>query len=69
MDIHQAPSWLDPLVSYLKHFTLLVDRKEAHKIRCQSASYFLNPSDVLYHLSYTGPDLRVVQEQDLPSIF
>ncbi|KAG5557203.1 hypothetical protein RHGRI_007467 [Rhododendron griersonianum] len=68
MDIHLAPSWMDPLVSYLKHAVLPADRKEAHKIHCQSASYFLDPSGTLYRRSYTGPDLRVVHEQEVPGI-
>ncbi|KAG5516717.1 hypothetical protein RHGRI_037452 [Rhododendron griersonianum] len=68
MDIRLEPSWMDPLISYLKHAVLPSDRKEAHKIRCQSASYFLDPSGVLYRRSYTGPDLRVVHDQEVPGI-
>lgn len=68
MDIHLASSWMDLLIFYLKHATLPADRKEAHKIRYQSASYFLDSSGVSYHRSYTGPDLRVVHEQEMPGI-
>lgn len=68
MDNHLAPNWMDPFVSYLKHATLPADRKVAHKIRCHSASYFLNPFRMLYRRSYTGPNLRVVHEQEVPVI-
>lgn len=59
---------MDPLIAYLKYATLPTDRKKAHKIRCQSASYFLDPFGVLYRRSYTGPDLRVVHKQEVPGI-
>ncbi|KAI8555233.1 hypothetical protein RHMOL_Rhmol05G0158700 [Rhododendron molle] len=62
MDIHLAPSWIDPLIAYLKHATLPTDCKEAHKIRCPSASYFLDPTGVMYRRSYIGPDLCVIHE-------
>ncbi|KAF7126424.1 hypothetical protein RHSIM_Rhsim11G0017100 [Rhododendron simsii] len=65
MDIHLAPRWMDPLISYLKHATLPTDHKVAHKIRCQSASYFLDPSSILYRRSNTGSDLHVVHEQEV----
>ncbi|KAF7151942.1 hypothetical protein RHSIM_Rhsim02G0126100 [Rhododendron simsii] len=55
MAIQLRTSWMDPLVSYLKHSTLPADQKEAHKIRCKFVSYFLDPSSLLDHRSYTAP--------------
>lgn len=68
MDIHLGQSWMDPIISYLKHNALPANRKEAHKIRCQSASYFLDTSGVLYRRYFTGPDLRVIHKLEVPGI-
>lgn len=68
MEIHLGSSWMDPLISYLKHDTLPTDRKEAHKIRCQSTSYFLDNSSLLYRRSFTGLNLHVVHDQEVPII-
>jgi ribonuclease HI len=66
--VSPGPSWMDPVVAYLRDEQLPSDKKEAHRIRCQSASYFLSASGQLYRRSYTGPDLRVLHEQEIPQV-
>ncbi|KAF7139120.1 hypothetical protein RHSIM_Rhsim07G0192700 [Rhododendron simsii] len=55
-------SQLDPIVLYLQTQTLPSDRKEAHKVRCRAANYFLDPNGHIYRRTFTGPDLKVVYE-------
>ncbi|KAH7837214.1 hypothetical protein Vadar_011133 [Vaccinium darrowii] len=59
-----GPSWMELVVSFLRDQTLPSDRKEAHRIRCQSASYFLSPTGQLYRRTYVGPDLRMLHDAE-----
>ncbi|KAH7850569.1 hypothetical protein Vadar_000027 [Vaccinium darrowii] len=59
-----GPSWMDPLVAYLRDERLPSDSKAAHRVRCQAASYFLSPAGQLYRRTYIGPDLRVLHEEE-----
>lgn len=57
MTITLVVSWIDPISYYLKDDILSADPKEAHKIRCQSASYYVDDFGCIYRRSFTGPDL------------
>ncbi|XP_058180145.1 uncharacterized protein LOC131298686 [Rhododendron vialii] len=63
-----GPSRMDPIIAYLKAQTLPPNKKEAHKVRCQAANYYLGTHDVLYRRTFTGPDLGVVHEDQVPSV-
>ena len=52
-----GPSWMDPIIAYLKDDQLPEDKNEAHKIRLKAARFWLSPDDKLYRKSYTGPYL------------
>ena len=55
-----GPSWMDPIVSYLRTDKLPDDKKEAHKIRIKAARFWISPSGDLYKRSYQGPYLLCV---------
>ncbi|GFZ15662.1 hypothetical protein Acr_25g0000710 [Actinidia rufa] len=55
-----GPSWMDPIVNYLRTDQLPDDRKEAHKIRIKAARFWISPSENLYKRSYQGPYLLCV---------
>ncbi|XP_057465711.1 uncharacterized protein LOC130755326 [Actinidia eriantha] len=54
------PSWMDPIVNYLRTDQLPDDRKEAHKIRIKAARFWISPTGDLYKRSYLGPYLLCV---------
>ncbi|XP_057488501.1 uncharacterized protein LOC130774471 [Actinidia eriantha] len=55
-----GPSWMDPIVNYLRTDQLPDDRKEAHKIRIKAARFWISPTGDLYKRSYLGPYLLCV---------
>ncbi|GFZ04896.1 hypothetical protein Acr_17g0004680 [Actinidia rufa] len=55
-----GPSWMDPIVNYLRTDQLPDDRKEAHKIRIKAAQFWISPTGDLYKRSYQGPYLLCV---------
>ena len=54
------PSWIDPLVAYLREGALPHDSKEARKLRNQASRYVLY-EDRLYKRSYSLPLLRCLR--------
>ncbi|GFY86367.1 hypothetical protein Acr_05g0000060 [Actinidia rufa] len=55
-----GPSWMEPIVNYLRTDQLPNDRKEAHKIRIKAARFWISPTGDLYKRSYQGPYLLCV---------
>ncbi|GFS40490.1 hypothetical protein Acr_00g0068850 [Actinidia rufa] len=55
-----GPSWMDPIVNYLRADQLPDDRKEAHKIRIKAVRFWISPTGDLYKRSYQGPYLLCV---------
>ena len=55
-----GPSWMDPIIAYLRDDQLPEDKNEAHKIRLKAAQFWLSPDGRLYRKSYTGPYLQCV---------
>ncbi|GFZ15658.1 hypothetical protein Acr_25g0000670 [Actinidia rufa] len=55
-----GPSWMDPIVNYLRADQLLDDKKEAHKIRIKAVRFWISPTGDLYKRSYQGPYLLCV---------
>ena len=60
MCVDLGPSWMDPIVAYLKDDQLPEDKREAHKIRLKATRFWLFPDGRLYKRSYTGPYLHCV---------
>ncbi|XP_028061817.1 uncharacterized protein LOC114265248 [Camellia sinensis] len=55
-----GPSWMDPIIAFLKNRILPEEKKAAHKIRAKSERFWLSPSGALYKKSFTGPYLKYV---------
>ena len=56
VQIHQVimgPSWMDPIVSFLKDDTLPEKKSEAEKIRRKSPRFWLSEDHKLYKRSYS----------------
>ena len=54
MEIDHEPSWVDPLIIYLRDGVLPQDAKEARKLRNQASQYILYEGK-LYKRSYSLP--------------
>ncbi|XP_075661100.1 uncharacterized protein LOC142630920 [Castanea sativa] len=52
--IQVEPSWMDPLVTFLKRGMLLEDKGEAEKVWRKAPRYWLSKEQKLYKRSYTG---------------
>ncbi|XXG73130.1 hypothetical protein AAC387_Pa07g2098 [Persea americana] len=57
MCVDLDPSWMDPIIAYLRYDRQPEDKNEAHKIRLKAARFWLSSDDKLYRKSYTGPYL------------
>ncbi|XP_028106474.1 protein NYNRIN-like [Camellia sinensis] len=55
-----GPSWMDPIIAFLKDRVLPEEKKAAHKIRAKSERFWLSPSGALYKKSFTGPYLKCI---------
>ena len=56
VQIHQVrvgPSWMDPIVSFLKDDTLLEEKSETEKIRRKAPQFWLSEDHKLYKRSYS----------------
>ncbi|XP_028121271.1 uncharacterized protein LOC114318561 [Camellia sinensis] len=51
------PSWMDPILAFLKSGTLPEDKKKANKVRHRSTRFWISPSRKLYRCFYLGPYL------------
>uniref|UniRef100_A0A2N9G491 Uncharacterized protein n=1 Tax=Fagus sylvatica TaxID=28930 RepID=A0A2N9G491_FAGSY len=58
--VDQSPSWMSPILAYLKDDILPADRKEADRIRRIAPRYWVSKEGNLYRRSFTGPYLRCV---------
>ena len=63
MEISYEPSWIDPLVVYLKDGVLPPDAKEARKLKNQASRYILYEGK-LYKGSYSLPLLKCLQPSE-----
>ena len=64
--IHQVkmgPSWMDPIVSFLKDNTLPEEKSEAEKIRRKAPQFWLFEDHKLYKRSYSGPYLLCIHPE------
>ena len=58
--ISDQPSWMDPILSYLKDNKLLEDKKKANVIKRKAPKYWVSKEGSLYRLSFTGSYLLCV---------
>ena len=64
--IHQVrvgPSWMDPLVLFLKEEILPEEKTEADKIRRKASQFWLSKDQKLYKRSFSGPYLLCVHPE------
>ena len=59
-NVRAGPSWMDPLVLFLKHDTLPDDKNEADKIRRKASRFWLSEDSKLYRRSFSEPYLLCV---------
>ncbi|XP_030970418.1 uncharacterized protein LOC115990768 [Quercus lobata] len=62
-NVKTRPSWMDPLVLYLKHDTLPDDKVEADKIRRKATRFWLSKDSKLYRHPFSGPYLLCVHPE------
>ncbi|XP_030970847.1 uncharacterized protein LOC115991267 [Quercus lobata] len=62
-NIRAGPSWMDPIVLYLKHDTLPDDKVEAGKIRRKATRFWLSEDSKLYRRLFSGPYLLCVHPE------
>ena len=60
MCVDLGPSWMDPIIAYIRDDQLPEDKNEAHKIRLKAARFWLSSNGRLYRKSYTGPYLQCI---------
>ena len=61
--IQVGPSWMDPLVTFLKQGLLLEDGGQAKKIRRKTPRYWLSEEQKLYKRSHSGSYLLCVHPE------
>ena len=66
IEVDLGPSWMDPIISYLKDGTLAKDSNEAYQVRVQTTRYLLSPNQKLFRRSFAGPYLRCVPQRRYP---
>ncbi|KAL5582796.1 hypothetical protein UlMin_015238 [Ulmus minor] len=59
--ISDKPTWMDPIITYLRDGTLPQDKFEARRLRYRSARYFLD-KDKLRKRSFSSPSLTCLNE-------
>ncbi|XP_075640659.1 uncharacterized protein LOC142612452 [Castanea sativa] len=67
--IHVGPSWMDLIVTFLKHGMLPEDKVEADKVRRSASRYWLSKEHKLYKRSYSGLYLLCVHLETVEPLF
>ena len=58
-----SPSWMDPLVAFLKSGILLKDKTKAERIHRKSSKFWLSKDQKLYKYSYSRPYLLCIHPE------
>uniref|UniRef100_A0A2N9I3J5 Uncharacterized protein n=1 Tax=Fagus sylvatica TaxID=28930 RepID=A0A2N9I3J5_FAGSY len=66
--VDQSPSWMSPILAYLKDDILPANRKEADCIRRLAPRYWVSKEGNLYRRSFTGPYLRCVHPDTVQNL-
>ncbi|XP_065620827.1 uncharacterized protein LOC112000149 [Quercus suber] len=61
--VGMGPSWMDPIVRFLKDDILPQDKSEAKKVRRKAPRFWLSKDHKLYRHSYSGPYLLCVHPE------
>ena len=61
--ISHRPSWMDPILSYLKDNKLPEDKKEAKIIKRKAPRYWVSKEGLMYKHSFTGSYLLCVHPE------
>ena len=61
--VRVGPSWMDPIVSFLKNDTLPEEKSKAEKIRRKAHRFWLFEDHKLYKRSYSGPYLLCIHPE------
>ena len=62
-NVRAGPSWMDPLVLFLKHDTLPDDKNKVDKIRRKASRFWLSEDLKLHRRSFSGPYLLCVHPE------
>ena len=62
-EVRVGPSWMDPIVTFLKDDILPEEKSEAEKIRRNATRFWLSEDHKLYKRSYSGPYLLCVHPE------
>ena len=65
--VDSNPSWTTPIIEYLEHDKLLIDKNEAKKV-CAKVAKFSIIGGKLYKKSFAGPYLLCVRASKVKSI-
>ena len=66
--VRKSPSWMDPIVNFLKDDTLPEGKLEAEKIRRNAPRFWLSEDHKLYRRSYSGPYLLCIHLEESESL-
>ena len=66
--VRVEPSWMDPLILFLKEDILLEEKNEADKIRRKASWFCLSEDQKLYKRSFSGPYLLCIHPEALELI-
>ena len=64
-EVRVGPSWMDPIVRFLKDDVLPEEKSEAEKIRRKAPWFWLSEDHKLYRRSYSGPYLLCIHPEAL----
>ena len=67
-NVRVGPSWMDPLVLFLKEDILLEEKSEADKIRRKASQFWLFKDQKLYKRSFSRPYLLYIHPEVLELI-
>ena len=62
-EVRVGPSWMDPIVAFLKNDILPEGKLEAEKIRRNTTRFWLSKDHKLYRRFYSGPYLLCVHPE------
>ena len=62
-EVRVGPSWMDPIVKFLKDDILPEEKSEAEKIQRNATRFWLSEDHKLYKRSYSGPYLLCIHPE------
>ena len=62
--VRKSPSWMDPIINFLKDDTLPEGKLEAEKIWRNAPRFWLSEDHKLYRRSYSGPYLLCIHPEE-----